>query len=267
MRDPFLPDINEQIAVLAHAFRQTGKPLLVDLFCGEGGAAQGYINAGFNVIGVDMANHRRRYPGAFVQGDVLAITPKTLRLAMAVHASPPCQFGSELTPEDARHRHVNLIPATRKLLKRSKLPYVIENVRAVREHLIEPVSLFGTFFDNHMVTSQGVKFVLSRERLFETNWGLKGPVGFGPDLRNGNHPIANVYGGHLRARGGDMRTGGSTGRTVDFPGEDRQALARQLMGMPWASMKGMSEAIPPSYCRYVGGQLHYHIIPCDLSPD
>ena len=247
--------INEQIAVLAHAFRQTGRPLIIDLFCGEGGAAQGYIEAGFNVIGVDTADHRKRYPGAFVRGDVLAVTPKTLRLASAVHASPPCQFGSELTPEEARAKHVNLIPQTRKLLKRSGLPYVIENVRAVRDHLIEPVSLFGTFFDNHMITSTGQKFVLSRERLFETNWGLKAPAGFSHELRNGDHPIANVYGGHLRARGGDLRTGGGTGKTVDFPGEDRPALARKLMGMGWASMQGMSEAVPPSYTRFIGGQL------------
>lgn len=243
--------INDQIAVLAHAFRQTGRPLIIDLFCGEGGAAQGYIEAGFNVIGVDTADHRKRYPGAFVQGDVLSVTAKTLRLASAVHASPPCQFGSELTPEDKRANHVNLIPQTRKLLKRSGLPYVIENVRAVRAHLIEPVSLFGTMFSNSMRTSDGRMFVLSRERLFETNWGLIAPHDYGAE----GHPIANVYGGHLRARGGDLRTGGGTGRTVDFPGEDRPALARKLMGMPWASMKGMSEAVPPSYTRYIGFKL------------
>lgn len=246
--------INDQIAVLAHAFRQTGRPLIIDLFCGEGGAAQGYIEAGFNVIGVDMADHRKRYPGAFVRGDVLAVTPKTLRLASAVHASPPCQFGSELTPEEARAKHVNLIPQTRKLLKRSGLPYVIENVRAVRPHLIDPVSLFGTMFGNSMITSKGVIFDLSRERLFETNWGLTAP--HNPTL---GRPIAGVYGGHLRARGGDNRTGNGTGRTVDLPGEDRAALARQLMEMPWATMNGMSEAVPPSYTRYIGAQLLDHL--------
>lgn len=253
--------LEQQIANLAHAFKQTGRPLLIDLFCCEGGAAQGYIEAGFNVIGVDQKDFRKRYPGAFVQGDVLSIKPAFLRKlgAVAVHASPPCQFGSELTPEHARARHVNLIPQTRALLKRSGLPYIIENVREVRPHLVDPVSLFGTYFDNHMVTSKGVKFVLSRERLFETNWGFTPPLGFGPNLRNGDHPIANVYGGHLRARGGIYRTGGKTGRTVDFPGEDRPTLARQLMGMPWATMQGMSEAVPPSMTRYVGIKLLDHL--------
>lgn len=30
------------------------KPRLLDLFCGAGGAAKGYADAGFDVVGVDM---------------------------------------------------------------------------------------------------------------------------------------------------------------------------------------------------------------------
>lgn len=225
-------------------------PLLIDLFCGEGGAGEGYRRAGFDVIGVDLQNLQKRYPaGPYLRMDVLGIDPRLLAMADFIHASPPCQFGSEITPEEVRHRHVNLIPQTRKLLQASGKPYVIENVRAVRAHLINPVSLFGTMFDCHMTTSKGDRFDLSRERLFETNWGLTAPADY-----ERRWPIANVYGGHLRARGGDMRTGGKTGRTVDFPGEDRQALARELMGMPWATMRGMSEAVPPAYTEYIGRQ-------------
>ena len=94
------------------------------------------------------------------------------------------------------------------------------------------------------------RFDLLRERGFETNWGLTAAVDYGV-----HYPIANVFGGHLRARSGEYRTGGNTGKTMDFPGEDKPALARQLMGMPWATMGGMSEAVPPSYCRYIGTQL------------
>lgn len=224
---------------------------LLDLFCCEGGAAAGYMRAGFTeIVGVDSVQ-QRRYPYEFIQADVLELTPSFLASFDAIHASPPCQFGSELTPEDARSRHLNLIPATRALLRRSGRPYVIENVRNVREHLINPVSLFGTMFGNHLVTSTGQRFDLSRERLFETNWFLAAP----PDPGPGQYPIANVFGGHLRARSGEYRTGGGTGRTVDFPGEDRPALARQLMEMPWATMRGMSEAVPPSFTAYIGRKL------------
>lgn len=232
--------------------RHRPRPLLIDLYCAEGGAAVGYYNAGFNVIGVDL-NPMPNYPFPFIKADVLELQPWWLDQAAAIHASPPCQFFTELNND--KSRHLNLIPATRQMLIQSRKPYVIENVRATREHLVDPVSLFGTMFDLHMVTSAGQRFVLSRERLFETNWMLKAPA----DPGSRGFPIANVFGGHLRARGGDYRTGGNTGRTRDFPGEDRPALARQLMGMSWATMNGLSEAVPPAYTEEIGRQLLKHL--------
>lgn len=231
-------------------------PRLLDLFCCAGGAAEGYRRAGFTkIVGVDKAL-QRRYPFEFVQADVLAICPKWIADNFdAVHASPPCQFGSELTPEEARGKHLNLIPQTRELLRATGLPYVIENVRNVRSHLIDPISLFGTMFGCHMTTAAGQRFVLSRERLFETNW----PVTVPPDTGPQGHPIANVFGGHLRCRSGEFRSGKGTGRTRDFPDDDKRTLARQLMGMPWATMGEMSEAVPPAFTEHLGRQLLNHI--------
>lgn len=245
------------------------RPRLLDLFSCAGGAAKGYADAGFEVYGVDI-NPQRNYPYAFHRGDVLAVLALLLageKVAFthrdgsvellglgdfaAIHASPPCQFGSELTPEHARARHLNLIPATRAMLRACGLPYVIENVRKVRDHLIAPVSLFGTMFDMHVVDSQGRRFVLSRERLFETNWRMTAPS----DPGSGGHPIAGVYGAHLRVRGEGFRTGKGTGRTVDLPGEDRQVLAKRLMQMPWATMAEVSEAVPPPFTEHIGRQL------------
>jgi DNA (cytosine-5)-methyltransferase 1 len=229
-----------------------GRPFLVDFFCCEGGAAMGYYRAGFDIVGVDV-NPQRRYPFDFIQASYADVAEDLLSKADAVHASPPCQFVSELTPKASVGRHVNHIPEIRELLVASGKPYVIENVRKAARtgHLKSPVSLFGTMFGNHMVTSVGRKYVLDRERCFETNWELSAPENPGPS----GHPIANVFGGHLRCRDAEHRTGKGTGRTVDFPGEDRPALARMLMGMPWASMKGMSEAVPPSMTYYIGRQL------------
>lgn len=226
-------------------------PTIIDLYACAGGAGEGYKRAGFDVIGVDQVLHRRN-PHPLLVADVLAIPVELIRMFDAAHASPPCQFVTELNSDKARH--LNLIPQTRELLEKAGIPYVMENVRKARPHLVSPVSLTGTMFDCHLTTSKGVRFDLSRERLFETNWPLQAP----PDP-GARHPIANVFGGHLRARSGEYRTGKGTGRTVDFPGEDRPALARQLMGMPWASMHEMSEAVPPAYTEYVGRELMKHL--------
>lgn len=226
------------------------RPKLVDWFCCEGGAAMGYHQAGFDVIGVDD-KPQPRYPFPFIRADCLDEASRLLEWADAVHASPPCQFGSEVTPDWARGAHVNLIPPTRKLLLRSGKPYVIENVRKVAAaHLINPVYLTGTMFDMHVVDSRGRRFDLERTRGFETNWPLLVPWEPGAQ-----HPIANVFGGHFRVRSGEFRTAGGTERTVDLPGENRQALARKLMQMEWATMQGISEAVPPPFTEYIGEKL------------
>lgn len=224
---------------------------LLDLYACAGGAGEGYARAGFEVMGVDNVRHKRN-PHPLIVADVLSLPVEFIRMFDAVHASPPCQFTTDLNND--KSKHLNLIPPTRKLLEEAGVPYVIENVRRARGHLVSPVALFGTMFDCHLVTSQGVRFDLSRERLFETNFPLEAPED--PGAR---HPIANVFGGHLRARSGEYRTGNGTGRTVDFPGEDRPKLARALMGMPWASMTEMSEAVPPAFTEYVGAALMRHL--------
>src|SRR4029077_3770260 len=49
----------------------TGKPRLLDLFCGAGGATRGYQLAGFHVTGVDI-NPQPHYVGDdFMQADVM----------------------------------------------------------------------------------------------------------------------------------------------------------------------------------------------------
>lgn len=49
------------------------RPVLLDLFCGEGGAGEGYRRAGFDVVGVDVV--RREYrPGRFIQADLSRVS-------------------------------------------------------------------------------------------------------------------------------------------------------------------------------------------------
>jgi hypothetical protein len=101
------------------------RPLILDLFCGAGGAAMGYHRAGFDVFGVDI-EPQPDYPFEFHQGDALTLGPEFLRSWRfdAIHASPPCQYFTKGAGQaGTRGRHLNLIPPVRALLKAAGLPY------------------------------------------------------------------------------------------------------------------------------------------------
>lgn len=218
------------------------RPRLLDLFCGAGLAAEGYIRAGFDVVGVDLED-QPRYPGRFIQGDVLMM--KKIRGFDAVHASPPCQFGSAMRHAPNAKAHDNLIPATRRLLQASGLPYVIENVEQVRPHLVEPIMLCGSMFG---LAAGGHQ--LRRHRLFETSFPVVEKT-----CRH-KSPVIGVYGGHVR-----NRAAGHGGRgTADFVGHDKKALALEAMGLARElTMDEISQGIPPAFTAYIGEHLQVHL--------
>ncbi|MFC4328739.1 hypothetical protein ACFPC0_13015 [Streptomyces andamanensis] len=63
---------------------------LLDLFCCQGGAAKGYADAGFDVIGVDK-DPQPRCPYRFVQADAIAFALAHGAEFDFIHASPSCQ--------------------------------------------------------------------------------------------------------------------------------------------------------------------------------
>jgi DNA (cytosine-5)-methyltransferase 1 len=213
------------------------KPLLVDLYCCEGGAGMGYHRAGFEVIGVDR-DPQPNYPFQFVQADVLELLASDrwdfYDRVVAFHASPPCQFATVYGNNAAHVRddHPNLIPATRELLQATGLPYVIENVEGARSHLINPVRVCGT----------GLNWCrVRRHRYFEANWPIEGA--------SCNH---SRY--FLRFFPGSSNR--PNGRTVMNVGEYRVPLRlqRKVVKMPWASLYGISQAVPPAYTEHIGAQ-------------
>lgn len=205
----------------------------------------GYHNAGWEIVGVDI-RPQPRYPFAFIQYDALALDQRFLRTFGAIHASPPCQFATELRHAPGTKAHANLIPATRALLSASGLPFIIENVDGAREHLNDPVLLCGSMFGLGAAGHQ-----LQRHRWFETNFPLSPPR----PCRH-SEPVIGVYGGHVRCR--SAKHGGR--RTRDFEGHDKPALAKEAMRMPWATMNGMSEAVPPPYTGWIGAKLAMQLL-------
>lgn len=227
------------------------RPRLLDLFCGAGAVSIGYVEAGWEVVGVDIVD-QPSYPFPFLRADALT-TARLIPLFDAVHASPPCLRDTVLKHAKGAKgdEHPLLIPPTRALLQASGKPYVMENVMGAA--LVDPIVLCGSMFGLGATTSDGTRFHLERHRKFEVNWSLAAPC-------RCSHckPVIGVYGAHVRNRGASA---GGRG-TRDFIGEDKPRLMREAMGIDaryGQTMAEMSQAVPPAYTAYIGRQLLAHL--------
>lgn len=232
-------------AMLRDVIRQpcADRPLrMLVLFCSAGGSSVGYHQAGFDVVGVDIAP-QPHYPFAFIQADALSLDERFVRSFDAVHASPPCQAHTSMKHAPNGKEHVDLIPPTRARLRAWGLPYVMENV--VGAPLIDPIMLCGSMFGLGAGGHQ-----LRRHRLFETN------VAMSPPECKHTEPVIGMYGGHVRCR--STKHGGRL--TRDFIGQDKPALAREAMGIDWMTMNEMSQAIPPAYTRWIGAHVAREVL-------
>ncbi len=225
------------------------RPVLLDLYCCQGGASRGYADAGWRVVGIDI-DPQPRYPFPFLQMDAL----EALRLLIAgwlifedtygvkkfgrlsdfaaIHASPPCQAHTKAWRLNKRD-HPKLIAPTCEMLIRTGKPYVIENVEEARDELVDPVMLCGESFELETY----------RHRLFETNWHLTVP-------EHPEHLARTTKMGRPYVPGEYMHVVGN------FSGVDH---GRRIMGMPWANRDGLREAIPPVYAEHIGAQLLAHV--------
>jgi DNA (cytosine-5)-methyltransferase 1 len=223
------------------------RPLLLDLFCGAGGAAVGYHRAGFDVVGVDILP-QPRYPFEFIQGD--ALTPPVDFAAFdVVHASPPCQA---YTVANNIHQadHPNLVPPTRQMLRAVGLPWVIENVPGSPLHVGQD-TLFDPGVNGVLVCGRAFpELNVKRHRLFESNVPLRGTTC--PPGHPGDWLL--IFGHTVLERGyvaGKAKGGGNVIRRKHTTTE----RGREAMGISWMNRDELSEAIPPAYTEFVGRAL------------
>lgn len=218
------------------------RPKLLDLFCGAGGCAMGYHRAGFDVVGVDV-KYQPRYPFQFFQREALAFlgglvndtgasAGYSLTDFAAIHASPPCQRYSRLftTMEHRRKDHPDLVDKTRTMLRKTGLPWVIENVVGA------PMCQFS-------VVLCGAMFGLRtyRHRLFESSFVM-------PYIEHPKHKIKSDKGSRRKEyflAGGFISVVGDVGRYC----------GKEAMGIDWMTGEELSQAIPPAYTEYIGRQL------------
>ena len=116
------------------------RPLLLDLFCGAGGAAMGYHRAGFDVVGVDI-NPQPRYPFEFHQADALTFPLDGFDV---IHASTNCQEHCALKLFSTPGAHPDQIAPIYARLNASGLPFVMEN--SSRAPMPGAIVLCGTMF-------------------------------------------------------------------------------------------------------------------------
>jgi hypothetical protein len=138
------------------------KRKLLDLCCGAGLAGAGYWQSGCfsEIVGIDIdPQFKRIYPFDFICADAFKLDYEFLLPFDFIHASPPCQFYSAITPRWARGRHPRLIPFAHLMLQAAGKPYVIENVPGSGHDLRPNLILSG--FD--------VGLPLDRPRLFHIN--------------------------------------------------------------------------------------------------
>lgn len=233
-----------------------GKPWLLDLFCCEGGAAEGYLRAGWAVVGVDkLAKFARRYPparpgggGGFVAADALTFARRYGHLFNAIHASPPCQPYTIATAGNlpARTKHDRLIAATRDLLVDLGKPWVIENVAQARSEMRDPVQLCGTMFKLHATDDDGTPLEMWRHRLFEASFPIAAPG----DCAHGWHSpqVAGSYGGARRDKdeARHVRHGGYV---------PSKPVQQRLLGIDWMTQYGLYQSLPPVYTEWIGKRL------------
>jgi len=199
----------------------------------------GYHRAGFEVVGVDI-KPQPNYPFEFIQADVFdflndASDPDLcpehrggycLNEFDAIHASPPCQRYSKISHNKADYP--DLYEPIRTRLSFLTTPWIIENV--IGAPYGYGFVLCGSMFD----------LPVRRHRNFETSWlhlmGLRCD-----HAKQGRAITVTGHGG-----GNHNRRHSDKGIYTKWP---------EYMGMPWATPKECTQAIPPAYTEYVGKEL------------
>lgn len=206
---------------------------LLDLFCGAGGAAMGYYQAGFDeIVGIDI-KPQLRYPFDFIQGDALN-PPVDFNDFDLIHASPPCQKFSSARTINLDIEYPDLLTPCSEMLRAAQRPFVIENV--MRAPIRCSVMLCGTMF--------GLKLLRHRKFEISPNILILTPLcKHEGTVTNGDYACVVSGGG-----------GGMLAFTYS-----RKEQCAKAMGIDWMSRKEMTQAIPPVYTEFIGKEILRHV--------
>jgi len=136
------------------------KPLMVDIFCGLGGWAEGGLAEGYYVVGFDIERHvygEHHYPGQLVVQDVLTLHGSQFRDAALIVASPPCQAYSYRAMPWSRAKALpppdnTLFDACFRIQREASeaagrhVPLIVENVRGAQKWVGRARWNYGSFY-------------------------------------------------------------------------------------------------------------------------
>lgn len=218
----------------------TGKPVILDSYCGAGGASMGYNLAGYEVWGVDIfPQPNYPWPERFIEADALEFLHRYGDLFPRHHSGPPCQASGPLGKGTNAamgwgHTHFDLIADTRSVLDDLGAPYVIENVDGAK--LRKDITLCGEMFSLEVI----------RHRHFElSGWTMK--------------PLQHIaHRGRVKGwRHGEYFDGPYFAVYGDGGGKGTVAEWQRAMGINWTDDRHeIAEAIPPAYTAQIG----YHML-------
>lgn len=140
------------------------KPLAIDLFCGLGGWAEGFLAEGYDVVGFDTERHvygDQKYPAQLVLQDVLTLDGGQFKDAAVIVASPPCQEYSYMAmpwtkakakaawyrEDPTRQLELNcLFNACFAIAHAAGVPLIVENVKGAQPWVERARGHYGSFY-------------------------------------------------------------------------------------------------------------------------
>ena len=132
----------------------------IDLFCGLGGWADGFLAEGYDVIGYDIERHdygAGGYPGHLILQDVLTLDGAQFAGAAVIVASPPCQAYSYRAMPWKRAKALpppdnSLFDACFRIQREAiaaaghHIPLIVENVRGAEKWVGRAKWHFGSYY-------------------------------------------------------------------------------------------------------------------------
>jgi hypothetical protein len=215
-------------------------PIVLDLYCGLGGWAEGLQAAGWRVIGMDIdPRFAGRYPGQLILQDALTFDGRRARgrVALCV-ASPPCTEPSyrampwkrakALNAAGPPHTFIALFQACFRIAQEIGCPVIVENVKGAQPWVGRAKWHYGSFYLWGDVPALMPRTAHAKHGGNRGSWF---PISHGKDTGEmyGANPVRGA------AIGEGIKQGGSGRAWFDKALDERRKAAAVKCGGDWFS--------------------------------